>query len=593
MVHAAQDRNLEPFPLIETGQRVVAPPEGVHPFYTKYINAAGVVIVSSDAVPDAALTAAYRTIVHLTSRRPDVLQAMVPNHPRISIMGLSETASGLPEFGPSSDGEWGLGQMPGSSTSLVSVSGVCYPGNTEYRANFLLHEFVHAMQNLGWPTTDPEIEDEIWAAYVNAVERGQFEAPRDEPLEGITPFDAYGDDEYLTHNINAWFDLNESLPGPWVDVQIGDSGPPSGTRAELRERDPQLYEIISRFMPDSLGDLMDGCGAAAPPYDPPSTPHNPHRVVYEGIEGPGAGKHIVLIAGDHEYRSEEILPAMGRILAKTLGFKCSVFFTLDAEGFIEPGSSDIAGLEALETADLLIVGLRFQDFPGEEMQQVVDYLERGGPVLGIRTSTHAFRIAEGPFATYSYDYPGDEYKSGFGRQVLGETWAGHYGTNHEQSSRIVPHEDQATHPILRGVRDVHVQSGGYKADPMPGSVVLAMGQVLNGMRPDSPPDPEKELMPVAWTRSYEAADGKQARVFTTTHGASEDFLNAGFRRMLLNAALWTVGLEDSIEVDSDISFVGPYNPVVFGFDAYRRGVKPADLAGWETPIMSASKPTRN
>jgi len=320
--------------------------------------------------------------------------------------------------------------------------------------------------------------------------------------------------------------------------------------------------------------------------------NNPHRVVYEGTEGPGAGKHIVLIAGEHEYRAEEILPAMGRILAKNLGFTCSVFFTLDADGFIEPGSSDIAGLEALETADLMIVGLRFQDFPGAEMQHVVDYLERGGPVLGIRTSTHAFRIAEGPFAKYSWDYAGEEYEGGFGRQVLGETWVGHHGENHEQSSRLLPPEAQAMHPILLGVRDVHVQSAGYRADPMPGSVILARGQVLNGMRADSPPDPDKELLPVAWTRTYEAADGRQARVFATTHGASEDFLNAGFRRMLLNAALWAVGLEDSIAADSDIAFVGPYNPVVFDFDGYRRGVKPADLAGWETPIMSASKPTR-
>ena len=320
---------------------------------------------------------------------------------------------------------------------------------------------------------------------------------------------------------------------------------------------------------------------------------NPHLVVYEGTEGPGADKHIVLIAGDHEYRSEEILPAMARILAKNLGFKCSVFFTLDDEGFIEPGSSNIAGLSALETADLLILGLRFQDFPAEEMQHVVDYLDRGGPILGIRTSTHAFRIAEGPFAKYSYDYPGDEYKNGFGRQVLGETWAGHYGTNHEQSSRILIREDEAMHPILRGVRDIHVQSGGYEADPLSGSVVLGMGQVLNGMNADSPPDPEKELMPVAWARTYEANDGKQGRVFTTTHGASEDFLNAGFRRMLVNAALWTSGLEEFINADSDVSLVGPYNPVVFSFDGYRRGVRPADLAGWDTPIMSETKATRD
>ena len=116
-------------------------------------------------------------------------------------------------------------------------------------------------------------------------------------------------------------------------------------------------------------------------------------MVYEGTKGPGAGKHIVFLAGDHEYRSEESLPALARILAKHYGFKCSVFFTTNPQtGFIEPGSSNIAGLEALRTADLLVVFLRFQDFPDAEMQHIADYLERGGPVVGFRTATHAFQI---------------------------------------------------------------------------------------------------------------------------------------------------------------------------------------------------------
>ena len=319
---------------------------------------------------------------------------------------------------------------------------------------------------------------------------------------------------------------------------------------------------------------------------------NPYRVVYEGNEGPGAGQHIVLIAGDHEYRSEEILPAMGRILASRFGFKCSVFFTLDADGFIEPGSSNIAGLEVLSTADLLIVGLRFQDFQAAEMQHVVDYLDRGGPVIGIRTATHAFEIKAGPFVQYTWDYSGPEYTGGFGRQVLGETWVTHHGDNHEQSSRLLL-EERESHPILRGVRDVHVQSGGYYADPMADSVVLATGQVLDGMTADSSPAADKEVLPVAWTRTYEARDGTLARVFTTTHGASEDFLNEGFRRMMINAALWAVGLEDSIQPDGDISLVGLYNPVAFDFDGYRRGVRPADLAGWDTPIMSLDNPTQD
>ena len=82
---------------------------------------------------------------------------------------------------------------------------------------------------------------------------------------------------------------------------------------------------------------------------------NPHLVTYQGTNGPGAGKHIVFLAGDHEYRGEETLPALARILARRYGFTCSVFFTTDpATGFIEPGSSNIAGLEALRTADLMV-----------------------------------------------------------------------------------------------------------------------------------------------------------------------------------------------------------------------------------------------
>ena len=52
-------------------------------------------------------------------------------------------------------------------------------------------------------------------------------------------------------------------------------------------------------------------------------------LVFEGTEGPGKGKHIVFLAGDHEYRSEESLPALARLLAKHHGFKCTVLFNID------------------------------------------------------------------------------------------------------------------------------------------------------------------------------------------------------------------------------------------------------------------------
>ena len=317
-----------------------------------------------------------------------------------------------------------------------------------------------------------------------------------------------------------------------------------------------------------------------------SSAQNPHLVVYEGAKGPGSGKHIVFLAGDHEYRSEESLPALARILAKHYGFKCSVFFTTDPKtGFIEPGSSNIAGLEALKTADLLVIFLRFQDFPDDQMQHIVDYLDRGGPVVGFRTSTHAFQIKrpDAKFLKYHWQTK-DAYPGGFGRQILGETWVSHHGTNHKMSSRLLLQTDQFTHPILRGVKDVWVQSGGYMATPIEGSVILAKGQILEGMTPDSPPAAGKEQVPVAWHRTYTSASGKTGRVFTTTHGASEDLLNDGFRRMSVNACLWAAGLEKVVTPASDISFVGPYHPSTFAFGGFVKGVKPAEMAGWDSPI---------
>ena len=257
--YSQDSQEMKPFPLVETGDQVISPPAGVHPFYQKYINAGGIVIVSSPKVPDAALVTARETVLFLLSLRPDMHQAMLKNKPRIAIMAISETAADLPEFGTENEGEWGLGQMPGDPTSLVSEKGICYPGNPAYRANFLVHEFVHMLHNLAMPDIEPAMVDEIYAAYRIAVTEGRFPAPQDEPLQGITPFDAYGDDEYFTHAVNAWYDLNETLPGPWMDVKIGEQGPRSGTRTELQQEDPTICAIIERLLPEDARQVFKDC----------------------------------------------------------------------------------------------------------------------------------------------------------------------------------------------------------------------------------------------------------------------------------------------------------------------------------------------
>jgi len=308
-------------------------------------------------------------------------------------------------------------------------------------------------------------------------------------------------------------------------------------------------------------------------------------LVIEGAKGPGKGKHIVLVSGDEEYRSEEALPQLAKILARRHGFKCTVLFAIaPADGAINPNQRDnIPGLEALDTADLMVIFTRFRDLPDEQMKHIVGYVESGRPVVGLRTATHAFDIRKNK--TYQrYTHNSKEWEGGFGRQVLGETWIRHHGQHLKQSTRGIIVKGQERHPILRGIRDGDIwgPTDVYAVRlPLPGdSRPLVLGQVLEGMRPTDPPvrgDQNEPMMPVAWVKSYTGAQGRAGRVFTTTMGSSQDLENEGFRRLLVNACYWAVGLERRIPAKSKVDLVGDFKPRPFGFGGFAKGVKPSDL----------------
>jgi len=303
-------------------------------------------------------------------------------------------------------------------------------------------------------------------------------------------------------------------------------------------------------------------------------------LVFPGGDGPGKGRHVVLISGDEEYRSEEAMPMLGRMLAERLGFKCTVLFAIDPQtGEINPNEQgNIPGLEALGSADVMVLGLRFRGLPDGQMKHIEDYVESGKPVIGLRTSTHAFKFEKGgKYARWSFN--SDEWPGGFGRQVLGETWISHHGAHGKQSTRGVAAEGAADHPLLRGVEDVWGPSDVYGITKLPADAkVLLNGRVLVGMKPDDVPaegaknDP---MMPVAWIRERPLENGRTQMVVCTTMGAATDFVAPGLRRFVANAALHACGLE--VPREMNVGVVGDYQPRDFGFNGFKKGVKPADL----------------
>lgn len=301
-------------------------------------------------------------------------------------------------------------------------------------------------------------------------------------------------------------------------------------------------------------------------------------ISYEGGGGPGQGKHIVLVSGDEEYRSEEAMPMLARILSEHHGFTTTVLFAIDpSTGMINPDfQNNIPGLEVLSQADLMILFTRFRELPDDQMKHLDDYFKSGKPVIGLRTATHAFFYQDNmdsPYAHYSWNNDEPGWEGGFGRKVLGETWVDHHGKHGEEGTRglingMLKRED---HPVLRGVTDIWTYTDVYGTRILPqNSEVLVWGQSTSGMTPESPVNWSKSIMPVAWTRSYQLENGKEGRVFTTTMGASVDLQSEDLRRLLVNASFWLIGLP--VPDETDVSIVGEYHPTMFGFGDYRKGL---------------------
>ena len=311
-------------------------------------------------------------------------------------------------------------------------------------------------------------------------------------------------------------------------------------------------------------------------------------IVLQGGEGPGKGKHIVLVSGDEEYRSEEALPQLAKILSNHHGFTCTVLFAIDKEtGEINPDVNDnIPGLEALDTADLMVIFTRFRNLPDDQMKHFADYIESGRPIVGMRTATHAFDLKPpSNFMRFTWTIKDSAWEGGFGRQVLGETWISHHGDHGKQSTRGVIAPDMKSHPIVRGIADGEIWGPtdvyGVRLPLKGDSKPLVLGEVLEGMKlDDKPAEGEKNnpMMPVAWIKTYTGASGKAARVFTTTMGASQDLESEGLRRLLVNACYWGLGLEERIPAKTKVENVGDFNPTPFKFKGYVKHKKPADYA---------------
>jgi type 1 glutamine amidotransferase len=237
---------------------------------------------------------------------------------------------------------------------------------------------------------------------------------------------------------------------------------------------------------------------------------------------------VVFVTGDHEYSSEATMPLLAAELEKNYGMRTIVLKSSPDQNAEE----NIPGLEALKDADLAVFFLRWRRLPVNQLKFIDDYLNSGKPVIGFRTTTHAFNYPKGD--------PLEKWNA-FGERAFGSPpgWGGpanhtHYG--HESSTDVSIIPAAAAHPILSGVeKRFHVKSWLYKVlpdYPAKGSTWLLMGKAVNSYNSTAIDNP------VAWT--WQNASG--AKTFMTTLGHPEDFQQESVQRLAVNAIHWTLGL---------------------------------------------------
>ena len=273
------------------------------------------------------------------------------------------------------------------------------------------------------------------------------------------------------------------------------------------------------------------------------------------------GKHTVLVAGDEEYRSEESCPMLGKILSQRHGFKCTVVFSINADGgYIDPNATrNIPAISALDSADLMIIGTRFRDLPDEQMKHILKYISDAKPVIGFRTATHAFKK--------SCKY-GDYDWGNFGANVIGENWVAHHGKHKVEGGKSVAVAGHEGHPILKSVGEIFTPSDIYtvKRVTPENANILLRGAVTESLEPESKilEDPRNEPMqPFVWLKSYDSPSGKQGKTLATTAGASVDYKDEDLRRLIVNASYHLLDLE--VPEKADVEPVDEFNPSFYGF----------------------------
>lgn len=231
--------------------------------------------------------------------------------------------------------------------------------------------------------------------------------------------------------------------------------------------------------------------------------------------------NVVMLIGEDEYETADTLPAFAEAELEKRGLRVTAVHANPRD------LNDFPGIEALKTADLMLVSVRRRTPPAAQLELVRQFVAAGKPVVGIRTASHAFSLRDG-----RQPPAGHAAWPEFDAQVLGGHYTGHHDNKPDGAQRTLIWRlpSAAGHPILEGVPDGEITVGSwlYKTSPLAKTTVPLLQGRVEGREPDEP---------VAWTNT--TAQG--GRVFYASLGHPSDFELPAFRRLLLGGIFWALG----------------------------------------------------
>ncbi|QDU21544.1 PVC-type heme-binding CxxCH protein [Urbifossiella limnaea] len=262
-------------------------------------------------------------------------------------------------------------------------------------------------------------------------------------------------------------------------------------KADVDTLTPSAVSLMPEKLLDTLtdaqvADLLAYVAADAPKKADPPAPAARGKL------------RVVLVSGSFEYKSDESLAAFRKQLESANPVEC-VTVAAKAEK-----DANLPGLEALEKADVAVFFTRRLQIKGDDLERVKKYVASGKPVVGVRTASHGFQN----WLPMDAEVFGGDYKGHFGAGVVAD---------------VTPEKAARNHPVLKGVAAFKSNGSLYKNPAVASDVTV----LLRGAIP-------KQDEPVAWLRER----GNQ-RVFYTSLGHPDDFRDANFLRLLVNAIAWT------------------------------------------------------